>query len=337
MPELGLMERIARAPIMCDGATKTQLVEQGFNRGLIPQREYGFSTGLWNVEHPEVVEAVHRDYLAAGAELILTNTFKISSFHVLKWGRARTLSDAADESVKLVHAATKNARRACGDRAWVLGDVAHIVSHMDEGHRRDVKIWREEFKRQARAMRDAGADAIIVEYMADPAELSAAVEAAKQVADWPVMATAVFANRAAGGDPDYRTHRSDRTIEVAGATIDEMIKAAVDAGADVVGAHCGPVLDVSDYLAIARRCLDSPHRPAHVPVIIQPNGQEKDRPLAGAADTSRSRALADAVERFLDLGVRILGGCCGTTPQDVRTMSDAMRRYGNQQKKAPTA
>ncbi len=95
MPTIGLMERIARAPIMCDGAMKTQLVEQGFNRGLIPNKRMSFSTGYWNVDHPEVVDAVHRDYLDAGCELILTNTFKISSFHVLMWDRVKTLAEAA--------------------------------------------------------------------------------------------------------------------------------------------------------------------------------------------------------------------------------------------------
>lgn len=322
------MQRVDRAPIMCDGAMKTQLVEKGFERGLIPRREYSFNTGTWNVEHPEVVEAVHRDYLDAGAELILTNTFKVSSFHLLKQGRAGTLDEAARECIKLVDAATKIARRAAGDRAWVLGDVAHVISQMTQVHGRDVGMLRDEFRRQARAMHDAGADAIIVEYMADPVELAAAIEAAKQVADWPVMATPVFANWGTGGDPDYRTHRSDRTIEIAGATIDEMIGMAVDCGADVVGAHCGPLPDLSEYLAIAQRIIDSPHRPGSVPVMIQPNGQEKDRPLSGASDVSRPQALADAVPRFLDLGVRILGGCCGTTPDDVRAMADAMRQCG---------
>ena len=130
MPTIGLMERIARAPIMCDGVMKTQLVEQGFNRGLIPDKQMSFSTGYWNVEHPEVIGAVHRDYLDAGCELILTNTFKISSFHVLIWDRAKTLSEAARESVKLVDAATKIARGVCGDRAWVLGNIGHCISQM---------------------------------------------------------------------------------------------------------------------------------------------------------------------------------------------------------------
>ncbi len=91
MPAISLMERIAQAPIMCDGAMKTQLVEQGFKRGLIPDEEMSFSTGYWNIDHPQVVDAVHRDYLDAGSELILTNTFKISSFHVLMWDRVKTL------------------------------------------------------------------------------------------------------------------------------------------------------------------------------------------------------------------------------------------------------
>jgi len=322
-----LLERIGRGPILCDGAMKTQLVERAFHRGLIPEREVSFSTGFWNMEHPDVVEAVHRAYLEAGSELILTNTFKASSFHVLKLGFANTLEDAARESIRWVESATQVARKACGDRAWVLGDIGHIVTHMPADLRGDERALREECVRQARSMYGAGADAIIVEYMADPRELAVAVEAAKEVADKPVIATAVFAGHGSGADRTYRTHRADQTIEVSGASIDEIVKAAVDAGADVVGAHCGVLLDMEDYLAIAKQILTSPHRPAHTPVIVQPNGSEKNKALGGDTGKARPQALAESVTRFLDLGVRILGGCCGTTPTDVRAMSEEMRRH----------
>ena len=130
MPTNSIMERIATAPLMCDGAMKTQLVAEGFRRGLIATREYTFSTAHWNIEHPEVVAAVHQNYLEAGSELILTNTFKASAFHMLKIGHSKTLSHAAHESVKLIDTATKIARRTCGDSAFVLGDIGHVISHM---------------------------------------------------------------------------------------------------------------------------------------------------------------------------------------------------------------
>ena len=322
-----LLERISRGPILCDGAMKTELIAHAAQRGVIPDAASVFSTGYCNIEHPELVEAVHRSYLDAGAELIITNTFKASSIHVLKMGRAQALADASRESTRLVDAATKIARRVCDDDAWVLGDIGSIGQYRDL-HGGEKRVLREEFRRQARAMRDAGADAMIVEYMWDPIEMALAVEASKDVADWPVMATPVYARWEATGDVDYRTLRAAPTVETAGVTIDDMVKAAIEAGADVVGAHCGVLLDVTDYLAIAEQTIASPHRPTHVPVIIQPNGSEKGRPLGGATGKARPQALADSVPRFLDLGVRILGGCCGTTPEDVRAMSDAMRRHG---------
>ena len=100
-------------------------------------------------------------------------------------------------------------------------------------------------------------------------------------------------------------------------SLDEMTRIAIESGADVVGAHCGHSLDVSDYLAIAQQLFASPHRPARTPVIIQPNGSRRDMP----------HTLAESVPLFLDLGVRILGGCCGTTPTHLRAMSEAMREY----------
>ena len=323
-----LLERIGRGPILCDGAMKTQLVELAFRRNLIPDRELSFSTGLWNVEQPDVVEAVHRAYLEAGSELILTNTFKASSFHVLKLGTTERLEDAARESVRWIEAATRLARKACGDRAWVLGDIGHIISHMPEELRGDRDALREECRQQAQTMYDAGADAIIVEYMADPQELAMAVEVAKEVSNRPVFATAVFGGEGSGEDRTYRTHRTDRTSEVAGASVDEVVKAAVDGGADVVGAHCGVLLDLADYLALARQIVASPCRPSHVPVIIQPNGSEKGKHLSGHDARPRTQALAEAVPQFLDCGVQVLGGCCGTDPGDIRAMSCAMMRQG---------
>lgn len=327
MPINSLMERIAMAPIMCDGAMKTQLVTEGFRRGLIATREYTFSTAQWNLEHPEVVAAVHQSYLEAGSELILTNTFKASAFHMLNIGHSKTLSNAAHESVKMIDAATRIARRTCGDSAFVLGDIGHVISHMQGPYQQDMKLLGEEFKRQAQAMRDAGADAIIVEYIADPHEMAMAVTASKQVADWPVIATAVFTKGTESGLNDYRTHRSDQTNEVAGIKLDEMIRVAVEAGADVIGAHCGSLLNLTDYLALSKQIIDSPYRPEHMPVLIQPNVLETDKPASNMTQPEQSQVLTKIVCQFLDLGVRILGGCCGTTPQDIHAMTHAMRGY----------
>lgn len=153
------------------------------------------------------------------------------------------------------------------------------------------------------------------------------MEAAKEAADWPVIAAAVFGKEDCGNGFTYRTHRTDRTVEVAGVSIDEMMKAAINAGADVIGAHCGVLLDITDYLAIAEQILASQHRPPQIPVIIQPNGSETGRPLGGDTGKVRSRALADAVPEFFDRGIRLLGGCCGTTPADIRAMAAAMRLH----------
>ena len=148
--------------------------------------------------------------------------------------------------------------------------------------------------------------------------LAAAVEASKEVADWPVIATPVYASHGTSKNPDYRTHRSAHADEVAGVSLDEMTRVAIESGADVIGAHCGHSLDVPDYLAIAQQLLASPHRPAPTPVMIQPNGSRWGR-----------QTLAESVPLFLDLGVRILGGCCGTTPADLRAMSEAMHDRGD--------
>jgi methionine synthase I (cobalamin-dependent) len=100
-----------------------------------------------------------------------------------------------------------------------------------------------------------------------------------------------------------------------------MIQIAIDTGADIVGTHCGQGLEVSDYLAMARRIIAI----SSLPVILQPNAAEAVCPLR--AGVNKTEALARAVPEYLDAGVRILGGCCGTQPDDLRAMAEAMRRW----------
>ena len=148
-----------------------------------------------------------------------------------------------------------------------------------------------EFRQQAQVMHDSGANGIIVAYAWERIEMSLAIEAAQSVANWPIFATPVFANSNWQGGRDYQAHQVTPETKDAAVSIDTMVQETVEAGADVVGAHCG-VLDLPDYEAIAKCLLASTPRLPSMPVMIKPNGSKRASPLDRDAGLARADALA---------------------------------------------
>ncbi|MAE66904.1 MAG: hypothetical protein CMJ18_21815 [Phycisphaeraceae bacterium] len=306
MSKIGLLERLSQGPVMGDGSMVLRLREVGQRYGLTPEQAH--RSGPMNVEHPDVVEIVHREYLEAGSELILTNTFHVTPYLLERW----KVTYGTD---RMVRAATKIARRVAGDRAWVLGDIGppRVVEPLDDD------ALRAFHSNQARVLLDGGVEGIIIEYIADPRELKIAVEAARQASDGPVIATPVFGKTPEG---EYRTPMpSPDGRRTWGPDLEAMVRIAIDAGADIVGTHCGQGFDIGDYEAMAKRIVALSDRP----VIMQPNGDEHQCPLEPGL--SKRDALIRAVPRLLDAGVSIIGGCCGVRGDDLRAMGRAMTQW----------
>ena len=197
---------------MCDGAMTLWLREIAPRHGVTAQE--ALLTGPMNLWHPEVVEAAHRDYLDAGCELILTNTFKVSRYHMAK----RNLPYRTD---RMIRAATEIARRAASDQAWVLGDIGPPQA----SHPIEAQEFYEIFTQQATALHESGVDAIIIEYMSDPVELAIAIEVCKLATDKPVIATPVFGRTPEG---EYRTPRPTPDAQMAwGPNVEELAQLAV--------------------------------------------------------------------------------------------------------------
>lgn len=288
-----LLEALSRRPLLCDGAMGTQLIAAGLAPGECGER--------WNVDHPEAVEAIHRRYRDAGCDLLTTNSFG---------GTAHTLARHAldDRTFELNKAGAIAARRAGGERAYVLGDIGPFgdflapVGDFDESQVADF------FTAQAAALAAGGVDAFVVETMSDPAEMTLAIRAAKSL-HLPVIATYSF-NLA--GD-SFRT--------MMGATVEQTVKAALEAGADVVGSNCGTGLSLDQYLRLADQLVKAA---GTAPVILQPNaGAPRDDNGKLIYDAS-PKQMADIVPRLLGAGVRIIGGCCGTTPDHLKAMRQSI-------------
>lgn len=206
---------------------------------------------LWNVDRPADVREIHNAYRSAGSDLITTNSFGGSSFMLNRHG----LADRVDE---LNRAAALIAHAAAGEAGWVLGDVGPFGDFLEPIGDTTPDQLREIFQRQIEALLAGGADAILLETMSDPSEAVIGIEAANaSKAGVPVIVTYAFQKTRSGV---FRT--------MMGATVEEVVQRATDSGAQIVGANCGTLLDLDDYVELANQIVAVAGR-AHV--IIQPN------------------------------------------------------------------
>jgi homocysteine S-methyltransferase len=287
-----ILERLRDGVLVADGAMGTQIYE----RGVFINRCFD----ELSLSAPAMIRDIHASYVAAGAELLETNTFGAN--------RARLLGHGLEHRVAEINrAAVQLAREAADGRVWVGGSMGPIgvAGQVAGGYTPDDV--RAIFAEQAAVLLESGVDALVVETIPSLMEMEAALEAIRNLdGDVPVVAMMSFTE-------EGLTQSGERPEVVA-------LRLA-EAGADVVGANCSvgprPMLD----------CVARMHDGPELLLAAMPN--------AGLPQSVEGRLIYMAgpeyfgkyAKRFVQAGVRLLGGCCGTTPEHVRAMSHAVRRY----------
>jgi 5-methyltetrahydrofolate--homocysteine methyltransferase len=293
-------ERLAAGDLLVgDGAMGTMLFERGLPPGEPPE--------TMALSHPEVLEEIARLYVDAGADLVETDTFGGSPLKLALHG--------VEDRMEAIHAAAVGAaRRAVGDRAYVAGSCGPSGRVLEPYGDVSEDAMRDSFRRQAEALVAAGVDCIIVETMTDLREAALAVAAAKAVAPaLPVLATMTF-------DPMPQGYHT-----VFGTSVAAAAAGLAEAGADAVGSNCG--LGVAHLVAIARAFRAA----TRLPLVIQPNAGLPRIEGGRTVYDETPELLAAGARELVDLGVAIVGGCCGTTPDHIRAlraMVDATPRRG---------
>lgn len=285
-------ERLSQPGILiADGATGTTLQRAGLPPGAAPER--------WNLENPDAIRALHRGYVEAGSDLILTNTFGGS--------RPRLAMEGLDGQVREVNlAAARLAREVAGDRVLVLGDIGPTGQLMQPMGTLTYDAAVAAFAEQAVALAEGGVDAILIETMSDLNEARAAVEGARQATDLPILVTMSF-------DTNGRTMMGVKPADAA--------KTLWAMGVDVVGANCGRSL--SENLEAIRQMREALPEAA---LMAKPNAGLPRMDGMQAVYDLTPEVMADYALKFAALDIKVFGGCCGSTSEHIHAAAQALRK-----------
>jgi 5-methyltetrahydrofolate--homocysteine methyltransferase len=290
-----LLDAIRTRVLLGDGAMGTQLQRAGL--------EPGHCGEAWNLDHPDRVLRIQREYVAAGSDILLTNTFGASRIMLDRHGEGARTAD-------INRAAVAIAREALGGHGWVLGDIGPFGGLMEPyGDISRAEVERA-FLEQARALVEAGADGIIVETQTALEELEAAVTAAREAGAKLVVASLAF-DRLADGT-DVRT--------MMGVSPEQAAEFMAEHGCDVAGLNCGTGVDVRMAASVARR-----YRAAcGLPVMAQPNAGLPELENMQVVYRQSPAEMAQGLPELIAAGTRIVGGCCGSTPAHIRRLREVL-------------
>ncbi len=287
-----LRDRLGKEILYFDGGMGTLLQEKGLAPGELPE--------TWNLEHPEVIREIHRRYIEAGSDIVLTNTFGANA---LKFHDERcSLKEIVESAIDHVKAAI---REAGDDRriytALDVGPTGKLLKPMGD---LDFETAYEAFREVMVIAEKAGADLIHIETMSDTYELKAAVLAAKENTSLPVFATAIF---------------DERRKLLTGADVPSVVALLEGLRVDALGINCG--MGPEQMLPVLEEML----RYSSLPVIVKPNaGLPQQRDGRTCYDVLPEE-FAYLMKRITNMGASVIGGCCGTTPEHIRAMKDACR------------
>ncbi len=286
-------ERIlAGAPIVLDGGLGTALIARGLPRGTPPE--------LWNLERGDVVTAVHRAYVEAGSEAVHANTFGANPVRLAAFGLDDRCERINREAIALA--------RAAGPR-FVIADVGPTGEYLPPVGTGDLARWRGAFARQARALADAGVDALHIETMTDLREARVALEVLLAEAPAiPVLASMTFERKKRGW------------FTIMGDPLVESLRALAAGGAIAVGANCSITSREMGAL------VDEALLEIAAPLVAQPNAGTPEVNTDGSLHYHQSHdEFAAEMTSVAARGARLVGGCCGTDHRFISALRSRLR------------
>ena len=291
-----IRQRLGKDLLFFDGGMGTLLQEKGLAPGELPE--------TWNLTHSEEIYKIHRQYIEAGSDIILTNTFGANAlkFH-----------DDSCSLEEIIKAAVSHVKKAEREALLQTGDERKIYTALDVGPTGkllkpmgdlEFETAYEAFKEVVILGEQAGADLIHIETMSDTYELKAAVLAAKENTSLPVFATVIF---------------DERKKLLTGADVSSVVALLEGLGVDALGINCA--MGPKEMLPVLEELI----KYSSVPIIVKPNaGLPKQKNGQTYYDVSPEE-FAEVMKKIVEMGAVVIGGCCGTTPDHIKAMADACR------------
>ncbi len=285
------LARVKQSPVLCDGAMGTLL----YAKGIFINRSYD----ELNLSQPDLIRGIHHDYLQAGAEIIETNTFGGNSFRLARHSLADKVRDINRAGVRIAREAAKSFD------VWVAGSVGPLGTRIEPLGKTSFQEARDAFREQIEVLVEGGVDLLILETFGYLEEIHQAMLAARDVsASLPLVAQVTIdedGNCLDGSDPQT------------------FVPKLAEWGADVIGCNCsvGPVamLDAMEKVRAA----------TSLPLAAQPNAGIPRSVDGRNIYLCSPEYMASYARKFVAAGVRLVGGCCGTTPDHIRVMKSALR------------
>jgi len=280
--------------LVSDGAWGTFLHKKGLKPGECPE--------LWCVDRPNDVQDVAKNYIDAGADMVETDSFGGSSFKLAHYG-------LADRAAEINEAAARISRQAAGEDHWVIASIGPTGKMLVAEEVTEEELY-EAFKTQAVAFEKGGADAACVETMSDIEEARQAVKAVKENTQLEIICTFTFEKTAKG---EYRTMMGVDPVSA--------MNAAIEAGADIVGANCGNGIERMIEIVGEMRAVNKA-----IPILVHANAGLPKNVNGEVVFPETPEDMANFAPKLAAAGANIIGGCCGTTPAHIKAMKQALSK-----------
>ena len=296
---VNLRERIKKGLFLLDGAMGTQLIARGINVGTC--------NDYLNVEAPDIISEIHNAYLRAGSDAVTTNTFGSNELALRRHGHA-------NEVEKINKAGAQIARRAVGQDNYVLGDIGPTGDFLEPLGALKPAECKNAFALQAEALIAGGVDGLIIETVTALDEMTLIIQAVKSACgDLPVFASMSFDK--AGGD--FKT--------MMGVGVEVMAAAIIPLGVDAIGFNCGTAT-LDEYVELANKLFSAVRKFSDdVLIFAQPNAGKPELVDGKAVYKVTPEDFTAAVEKIYSIGINILGGCCGTTPEHIEALAKKLK------------
>ncbi len=280
--------RLAERPLLCDGAMGTLLYARGVSLDAC--------FDVLNLSSPKLVQGVHADYVAAGADCIETNTFGANRFKLAGQGLPTDVREVNRRGARLA----RDVRESAGRDVFVLGSVGPLGRYLAPLGTVSPEEAREAFREQAEALVEGGVDGLVLETFSDLTELGLAIEAVRAVTDLPIVAQMAF---------------TDEGVTFTGRSPVEVARALRGLGIEALGANCS-VGSSTLYEVLERMQPEA----GGLALAVQPNAGLPSRVGERLIYLSSPGYMAEYAGRMVQAGARLVGGCCGTTPQHIAAM-----------------